>query len=279
MGLASPRIGVEPGFLPSDASELIAQAYPNAVLADATGVMEQLRAIKSPKELALLKRASDGITDAMQATMAATFAGDSKTEIIERLRRQETDRGLMFDYCLLTLGDSHNRAAGPQTLSEGDIISMDSGGNLHGYIGDICRMGILGEPDQELTDLLDEVEAIQQAAFSKVRAGTSARDVIAHAQAVLERSPNSSVTDFFGHGMGLISHEAPFIMTNHPVRYDGTDADKPLKAGMVLSLETTMLHPSRGYLKLEDTVAVTDGGFEMFGTDGRGWNRAGTQPS
>ena len=77
--------------------------------------------------------------------------------------------------------------------------------------------------------------------------------------------------------MGLISHEAPFLMTNHPVAYEGVDAAHPLEAGMVLSIETTMLHPARGFIKLEDTVAVTETGYEMFGERGRGWNRGGSK--
>ena len=44
---------------------------------------------------------------------------------------------------------------------------------------------------------------------------------------------------------------------------------------MVLSVETTMLHPTRGFIKLEDTLAVTDAGYVMFGDRGRGWNRGG----
>ena len=52
---------------------------------------------------------------------------------------------------------------------------------------------------------------------------------------------------------------------------------RPLEAGMVLSVETTMLQPRAGLVKLEDTVAVTADGFEMFGAAGRGWNRGGTQ--
>jgi Xaa-Pro dipeptidase len=76
--------------------------------------------------------------------------------------------------------------------------------------------------------------------------------------------------------MGLISHEAPFLMTNHPVAYEGVDADAPLQAGMVLSVETTMLHPTRGFIKLEDTIAVTADGHEMMGARGRGWNLGGT---
>jgi Xaa-Pro aminopeptidase len=45
---------------------------------------------------------------------------------------------------------------------------------------------------------------------------------------------------------------------------------------MVISVETTLKHPSRGFIKLEDTIAVTDTGFEIFGEGARGWNRGGT---
>ena len=45
---------------------------------------------------------------------------------------------------------------------------------------------------------------------------------------------------------------------------------------MVISVETTLQHPKRGFIKLEDTVAVTDTGFEIYGEGARGWNRAGT---
>jgi hypothetical protein len=46
---------------------------------------------------------------------------------------------------------------------------------------------------------------------------------------------------------------------------------------MVVSIETTMKHPRRGFIKLEDTVAVTATGHEIFGEGGRGWNRGGPQ--
>jgi Xaa-Pro dipeptidase len=210
----------------------------------------------------------------MQATIAGSGAGSSKREIIDRLRREETARGLQFEYCLLTLGSSHNRAASQQAWAEGEVLSIDSGGNLRGYIGDICRMGVLGEPDAELEDLLAEIEAVQQAAFSKVAPGALGGDLIAVGQAELARQPHDNCTDFFAHGMGLISHEAPFLMTNHPVAYEGVDAGNPLEEGMVISIETTMLHPQRGFIKLEDTVAVTADGFELFGEEGRGWNRS-----
>ena len=210
----------------------------------------------------------------MLATIGWAREGTTKAEIIERLRREEVGRGLHFDYCLLTLGSSHNRAPSGQAWAAGEVLSIDSGGNLDGYIGDLARMGVLGEPDAELEDLLAEVEAVQQAAFAEVRAGAPGRGIGARALEVMAEGPNGGVSEFFAHGMGLISHEAPFLMQNR--MYDPVDADRPLEAGMVISVETTMQHPRRGYIKLEDTVAVTAGGYELFGERGRGWNRGGT---
>lgn len=275
LGVSGKRIGIEPPFLPSDAYIALKAELDDVIFVDAVGMMERMRALKTPAELDKLRHASELITDSMLATIAWAQQGSTKAEIIEQLRREETNRGLQFEYCLLTLGSSHNRAASPQAWQRGEVLSIDSGGNYHGYIGDLCRMGILGEPDSELLDLLGEVETVQEAAFSMVKAGTRGGDVIARAEEVLKASPSAAFTDFFAHGMGLITHEVPFLMTNHPVRYEGGDAERPLEAGMVISVETTMLHPSRGFIKLEDTLAVTNEGYEMFGDRGRGWNRGG----
>ena len=71
-------------------------------------------------------------------------------------------------------------------------------------------------------------------------------------------------------------HEAPRLTGRGPVPYPADHAETPLAAGMVLSIETTLGHPRRGFIKLEDTVAVTEDGREAFGDEGRGWNRGGT---
>jgi Xaa-Pro aminopeptidase len=59
------------------------------------------------------------------------------------------------------------------------------------------------------------------------------------------------------------------------VPYDAYDADRPLETGMVVSVETTLQHPRRGFIKLEDTIIVTSAGFEVYGDRARGWNVAG----
>jgi Xaa-Pro dipeptidase len=107
-------------------------------------------------------------------------------------------------------------------------------------------------------DLLAEIDGAQQAAFATVRAGPAAATSSLLARAERTAGPNAAFTDFVAHGMGLISHEVPFLLTGS--MYEAADADRPLEAGMVLSVETTMLHPRRGFIKLEDTVVVTDDG-------------------
>jgi Xaa-Pro aminopeptidase len=275
-GPETTRIGVERAFLPADVEELLRREMPRAEIRDALFPLERLRAVKTPRELGLLREASEKVVESMLAVMASHGPGTSKYDLAEALKREEISRGLEFEYCLLTAGTSLNRAPSPQRLNQGDIFSLDSGGNYHGYIGDLCRMAILGEPDAELVDLLGAIEEVQQAARKPIRAGAIGREIYASAGEALRRMPQSNRVEFVAHGMGLVTHEAPRLTDTGPIPYPATDADKPLQAGMVLSIETTLPHPTRGFIKLEDTVAVTKDGWEAFGDGGRGWNRAGT---
>jgi Xaa-Pro aminopeptidase len=269
------RIGVEKAFLPADAYEMLRAAFPNAEFVEAHLPLERLRASKTPAELELLREASDRVIEAMMAVIAIAQPGMRKSELVDALRREEVSRELIFEYCLATAGTSLNRAPSDQILNRGDILSLDSGGNYKGYIGDLCRMAILGEPDSELVDLLAEVEAIQQAARQPVRPGGRGGDIFNEPLRMIASSANKACLHFMAHGMGLVSHEAPRLTSDAPQRYKGCDADLPLTKGMVISLETTMAHPRRGFVKLEDTLAVTETGWEAYGDGHRGWNRAG----
>jgi Xaa-Pro aminopeptidase len=275
LGSKVKRVGVERAFLPADAAELLARELAAITFVEAHLPLERLRARKTPDELDLLRAASELVVDSMLAVIASHEPGVTKAELVEALRREEVNRGLTFEYCLLTAGTSLNRAPSDQVWGPGDILSLDSGGNYKGYIGDLCRMAIQGEPDSELEDLLGEVDAIQMAARKPIRSGANGGEIYASAGEVLKRSSRANSIEFVAHGMGLISHEAPRLTGHGPVPYPAYDVDRPLESGMVISIETTIAHPRRGFIKLEDTVAVTDHGWEAFGDRGRGWNRAG----
>jgi Xaa-Pro aminopeptidase len=272
---SAKRIGIETAFIPLDSAAVLRKAFPNAETVDALFVLERLRARKTPQELEMLKIASDAVIDSMEAVFKNFGPGATKNELTEALRREETQRGLTFDYCLIAAGSSLNRAPSDQRWEKGDVLSIDSGGNYHGYIGDVARMGVAGEPDAELVDLLAEVEAIEQASMQPIRSGVLGSEIYAAADAVLHKSKLHNHIHFLAHGMGLVSHEAPRLTNSGPVPYDAYDATRPLETGMVVSVETTLQHPRRGFIKLEDTVIVQPDSFEVYGDRIRGWNRAG----
>jgi Xaa-Pro aminopeptidase len=271
LGGDATRVGIEAGFLPSDAKDMLA-GLNSFELRDAHFTLERLRAVKSAEEIELIRQASERVVDAMTATFRACAPGMTKRDIVEQLKREEHARDLVFEYCLIAAGTSHNRAPSNQCLEQGDVISLDSGGNYRGYIGDLSRMGVLGEADSELCALLDEVEAVQQAARRVIRPGVLGGDIIAAGEAAVQVSVHRQALDFTAHGIGLVSHEAPRLTATGPVPYPAYDADRPLEQGMVISVETALLHPTRGYIKLEDTLIVSSAGWEAPGDGSRGWN-------
>ncbi len=203
------RVGMEGSFLPVDAADVLRKELRNCQLVEAMRPLEKLRAIKTAAELDVLREASERVVASMMDTVSQILPGQTKNEIIGHLKQAELSRGMIFEYALVTLGTSLNRAPSDQRLEPGDVISLDLGGNYGGYIGDLCRMAIHGAPDGELLDLLEEIDLIQQAARKPIRAGLIGRDIYAAAEDALARSDHGKQMHFVAHGMGIVSHEAP----------------------------------------------------------------------
>src|SRR5262249_35028045 len=149
-------------------------------------------------------------------------------------------------------------------------------GNYHGYIGDLARMAILGEPDAELEDALAEIEAAQRAAMKPIKAGVMGGEIYAAAEALLAKSKLHNHVHFLAHGMGLVSHEAPRLTSTGPVPSTANNPFRRLRPAWAAPAEPPFRHPNRGSIKLKATVVVTGNGFDIYGEGGRGWNRGGT---
>ncbi|GAA3924584.1 Xaa-Pro peptidase family protein [Actinomadura viridis] len=272
-GLARGTVAVEAGFIPADAMDALRAELPEAVFVEAQTLLEELRAVKSPDELTLVRRASELIIDAMLATFDTARPGETKSAIAQRFRREQVARGLDFDYALVTAGPGLNRAPTDREIwRPGATLSLDSGGMYRGYIGDLARMGVAAaEPTALQSDLLAEVEAVQQAARVPVRAGGRGGDIFDAAHKAMAGCPHAEEMFFVAHGMGLITHEAPRLTATGPVPYPADHADLPLRTGMVLSIETWIENGEVGFVKLEDTLIVTDDGWEAPGDIGRGY--------
>jgi len=270
------RIAVEPSFIPSDAMKTLAEALSGAEFIDATPILETLRAVKTPRELNLLRSASVGIVEAMLATFRMLHPGETKGDVASHYTAELTARAMTFEYAFVTIGRSLNRAPFGGRLGKGQLLSLDSGGRLDGYIGDLCRMAVMGVPDSAMKEALDEVARVQAAARGAVRGGAEGAEIYEAAQRQVAAAAHREQIRFVAHGIGLIAHEAPRLTDRAGVPYPATHASRPLEAGMVLSIETHIADPNLGFVKLEDTLIVTEDGYEAPGDVGRGWNLAGT---
>lgn len=275
LGLASGTIAVEMPFLPADAYLKLEQLLPNARLVDAVVLLEELRAVKRPDELQIIREASEGIVASMLSTFGRARPGISTRELADILRSEETERGLVFDYCLAATGRSFDRAPSNADWLAGGTLSLDSGGTQRGYIGDLARMAVIGEPTSQMRQALDEVDAAQQAARSAVRSGQPGRQIYEAIHDLWKNLTHPEQFEFEAHGIGLVSHEVPHLVDHGSWPYPGTHRDLALQTGMVLSIETTLRDPDVGFVKLEDTVVVTDTGCDAYGDTARGWNVVG----
>ena len=243
--------------LPADGCRTALRMRSPGEIKDATFALERLRAIKRPDELKKLRIASERVIESMLAVIANHGPGHTTAELTEALRREETIRGLTFEYCLITAGTSLNRAPSDQKWDKGDILSLDSGGNYHGYIGDLCRMAIQGEPDAELEDMLAEIEQ-NPARVDEADQGRR------HGERDLRR----------GRAAGAqiqVPQPHAFPGARHGVDQPRGAAAHGIGAGAVRRLRRRAsagdrdgdlgrdhaAHPQRGFIKLEDTVVVT----------------------
>ena len=271
-GLTAPKIALEVELWPVAAWETLRAEFPNATFIDATEILEELRSVKTEVELANLRKAAAGIVDSMLATFHWVRPGATETEIVQQLHMQQLLRGLEFEFALITTGPTFGRAPSLRKIANQEIISLDTGGHYRGYLADMARMAVLGEPTAMMNDLLDEVLSVQAAARSAIGPGTRGSAIYETALQALKSCMHQNDMHFVAHGIGLIAHEAPRLTATGPIPYADKHAQRPLEAGMVISVETHLKHPEIGFIKLEDTVAVTDSGSEAFGDWGRGWN-------
>jgi Xaa-Pro aminopeptidase len=270
--LSNGTIAIEASFLPADAEAKLKAGLPDATFVDAFEILEELRAVKSVQEIELLSYAADAIVDSMESVISAAVPGTTRADLVAALRREEVTRGLLFEYCAISTGRSGNRYGSSDRWESGCVASLDSGGSYRGYIGDLCRMACMGSPTTKMKELLAEIDAVQLAARAKVLAGEKGEAIYGAAATCQEQCPHGFDMTFVAHGMGLVSHEAPRLSDHAGVPYPATHASRALEPGMVLSLETHILDEEVGFIKLEDTVVVTDGKALGLGDRLRSWN-------
>ncbi|MGW4822788.1 M24 family metallopeptidase [Streptomyces sp. NPDC004227] len=233
-----------------------------------------LRVIKSPAELALLRAAAEigrGAMDAITAT--ALEPGRTEGQAVASAYAFGVERGMVPIDAMLASGPSSDYYCAGQvprwegrTLERGDLFHVDHAGNVGGYMFDIARSLVSGgAPDPAQADLLEAAIAAVDAGIAAVRPGLTGAELYRVVEEVLvDAGVNTPQSEVFGHGHGIgLGFEWPFVLPFEQRR---------IEAGMTISVETMAGRAGVGAVYFEQNVLVTAEGAELLSnSDVRYW--------
>ncbi|MEM6415464.1 MAG: Xaa-Pro peptidase family protein [Pseudomonadota bacterium] len=259
------RLAVDP-LSPFTVSENIRRTLPSVGLIDATPIIDGCRAKKSPAEIALLQQAKDITLEVHRLTAGVLCAGMSTTKVksfVNDAHRAMGAGGTKFDIVLFGEATSYPHGIrSEQKLKEGDIVLIDMGCSVSGYISDITRTYVFGENiDDDVRDVWTLEKQAQAAAFEAAQLGSPCENVDKAARRIIEDAgfgPDYELPGLphrTGHGIGLSVHEAPYLVRGNKT---------PLEAGMCFSNEPMIVVPNRFGVRLEDHFFMTETGPQWF---------------
>ena len=254
----SGRIGFEASVLPWSFAEELRSSGVDLVAR--TGLVEQLRAVKDEGELDLFRQAC-AVTDRMFERLVSevTFVGRPERDVawdIQRLFHEEGGEALSFESIVGSgaTGSHPHARAGDKIIETGELVVIDTGCVVGGYMSDYTRTLSTGDLSGEMQEAYAVVLAAQQAGLDAIRAGVTGIDADAAARAVIDGSDfNGTFGHGLGHGLGLDVHEVPRLSTESP---------DTLAAGNVVTVEPGVYVSGRFGVRIEDDVIVTADGIE-----------------
>ena len=271
LGAAKGRLGTETGA----ASRMrityrdyrgLFSALPELAAVDFSEYILQIRQIKSPLELAVIRECCGIAVEAFRLAMDKVKVGETTEE--DMCRDYMTacfDLGADdIEYLLIVEFGPHRRQPncmpGTQVYERDDwCVFFDTGPSLKGYITDIIRIGMLAKPTPAQQAFYDISLACHRYCMEKVRPGVTIGEIVTAHDAFMRSRGVADICQTMsggGHGVGLDVHEFPIIKD--------TFADTEFRAGMVFAFEPTIIHPEEGQLVLENNYLVTEDGCECL---------------
>ncbi|MGD1119273.1 MAG: Xaa-Pro peptidase family protein [Dehalococcoidales bacterium] len=227
-----------------------------AKLVALNSLVENLRAIKEPEEIELIRQASV-ITDAAFESVEQNIkVGITEKQLaweLEKALRESGSQSLPFD---IIVGSGPNAAlphAKPsdRVIGEGETVVIDMGGRVSGYASDLTRTICLGKADTRLKQVYNTVLEAQSTAMAQIRAGMTGKAADAIARDIIKAAGfGDAFGHSLGHGVGLAEHELPYLSPN---------AEEPLTDGMVFTVEPGIYLIGWGGVRIEDTVVMEKG--------------------
>ena len=260
--LGLKRIGYEPARMTCDFFESLKSKLPmKASLAPAPGWIEQLRMVKSPDEIARIRRSVETNSRAFEQAVGRVRVGmkeqDLAAELEYRMRRLGAEKP-SFE----TIVAAGVRSALPHAqptaapLKSGDLVVVDMGAVENGYCSDMTRMLFLGQPGAKVKRTYRAVLEAQLAGIDAVHAGASSAAVDRATREVLKGyGLDRAFVHSTGHGLGLEIHEPPRL---------GKRDKTILQPGMAVTVEPGVYLEGFAGIRIEDTVEVTRTGCNIL---------------
>jgi Xaa-Pro aminopeptidase len=255
------RIGYEPARMTCDFYESLKSRLPmRASLEAAPGWIEELRAVKSAAEIALIRRSVETNSRAFEQAAARVKPGmkeqDLAAELEYRMRRLGAEKPSFETIVAGGVRSALPHAQPTAAPLESGLVVVDMGAVQDGYCSDMTRMLFLGAPGAKVKRAYRAVLEAQLAAIDAVRPGARAVRVDAAARNVLKGyGLDRAFVHSTGHGLGLEIHEPPRI---------GKRDKTTLQSGMAITIEPGVYLEGFGGIRIEDTVVVTDRGCEIL---------------
>jgi len=256
------RIGIEAAHMSVADRNSLAKALPRGFKLIATvGVLERIRVIKDPDEVARIRKACHLGAELFRGLLKTLRPGVSEAQVAGALEFAARKAGAeQMSFPTIIAGGTrsalpHGRASDNSIPGRGFVV-CDFGVILAGYCSDMTRTVHVGLPATAAREAYEAVREAQQAAVEAVRPGVTVGEIDGAARKLLQ---NKRLGKFFthstGHGVGLEIHEAPRVAAGQK---------EVLQPGMVITIEPGIYMPGKWGVRIEDTVVVTETGCEIL---------------
>jgi Xaa-Pro aminopeptidase len=259
------RLGIEAQSLTVRDAERVSGLTRGPVV-PTVDLVEGLRAVKSPEEVAAIRAAACLAQEALADVLPGIRPGQTEVEVGAALEGALRRRGSEW-HPFPTIVASGPRSALPhartseRTVAVGELLLLDFGAQVDGYCADLTRTFVVGaRADDRQRTVHELVQTAQRRAIEHLRPGMPAREGDALARDVIAtRGFGEAFGHSLGHGLGLEVHEAPRLAPT---------SDAPLPPHAVVTVEPGVYFPGWGGIRLEDDVYLGPDGTECL-SDGR----------
>lgn len=223
--------------------------------------LNEIRMIKDESEIDKIRKAQAIADEALRLTLPEIKAGKRENEIAAvlefNMRRLGAEKP-SFDTILASgyRGAMAHGLASDKKIEEGDPIVIDFGALYQGYCSDMTRTVFCGRASEKFKNIYNTVLKAQLAAEAFVKAGIIGSEAHKIAADIIAEA---GFGKYFGHGLGhsvgIEIHEDPRLSPAY---------DRPLPAGVTITVEPGIYIPGEGGVRIEDIAVVKENGLDIL---------------